>query len=100
MSVFGNCQATKEIKCMKVLRFIFPLSLMLLSTACAASNEPQNIESSNSNLTLCPETRPQVCTREYNPVCATFENGSVKTYPTGCTACSNPGVAGYKAGAC
>ena len=59
----------------------------------------------------CSEPRPQICTREYRPVCATRDTGvrcvttpcpstELKTYSNGCTACSDPGVVGYQLNAC
>ncbi len=48
----------------------------------------------------CTEPRPQICTREYNPVCATLEGGGTQTYATGCTACADAKVTGYSPGAC
>jgi alkaline phosphatase D len=51
-------------------------------------------------ITTCPEPRPQVCTREYRPVCAQLRDGSFKTYSNGCSACSDPAVTGYREGAC
>ena len=53
-----------------------------------------------SDHTLCPEPRPQICTREYRPVCAQMRDGSFRTYPTGCTSCADPDVVGYRGGAC
>lgn len=52
------------------------------------------------DLLLCQEPRPEVCTREYNPVCATLRDGSSKTSSTACTSCSDPHVIGYKMGKC
>ena len=54
----------------------------------------------NEALMQCTDPRPQICTREYDPVCATLEDGSVKTYATGCTACSDQQVTGYRPGSC
>ena len=59
----------------------------------------------------CTDPRPQMCTREYRPVCASKDTGvrcvttpcpsaENKTYATGCTACADPKVHGYVAGAC
>ena len=50
--------------------------------------------------TLCEEPRPQVCTMEYRPVCANLSDGSVKTYATGCTACSDAKVVSWVEGEC
>jgi len=76
--------------------------LILLSTlvsACAAYGE-KTVSPSTAELTACHEPRPQICTREYNPVCATYSNGSKKTGSTGCTSCSDAEVVGYTMGAC
>ncbi len=80
----------------KVIALVF-LSMLLLS--CAGYNERHNSPLS-SNLIACKDPRPQICTREYNPVCATYKDGSKKTGATGCTACSDPEVVAYTMGAC
>ena len=64
-----------------------------LVTGCAQKQASDNLE-------LCEDPRPQICTREYNPVCATLNDGSRKTYATGCTACSDQAVKGWLAGEC
>jgi len=51
-------------------------------------------------LTVCTEPRPQMCTRDYRPVCAQLSDGTFKTYSNGCTACSDISVTGYRKGAC
>ena len=76
-------------------------SLSLLTVSCATYEEKSNINEPGAlDLILCEEPRPQICTREYNPVCATLKNGSTKTGSTGCTSCADPDVVGYKMGAC
>jgi len=62
----------------------------------ASLSSTQKSESS----TPCPEPRPQVCTREYRPVCAKLSDGCFKTYVNGCTACTDPAVTGYREGGC
>ena len=57
-------------------------------------------ESGGEVVTRCTEPRPQVCTREYWPVCAQMQDGSSRTYATGDTAFSDPDVAGYVDGTC
>ncbi len=86
-------------------RIFLLVSLSLLSVACATlydeENENNNYKEPGAlDLILCEEPRPQICTREYNPVCATLQDGSTKTGSTGCTSCSDPEVTGYKMGAC
>lgn len=52
------------------------------------------------DLTSCPDERPQMCTREYNPVCAQLTDNTIRTYATGCTACADASVIGWVAGEC
>lgn len=70
------------------------LALSLLSACTSTANNPQ------PGITACPEIRPQVCTMEYMPVCATHKDGMIKTYASGCTACANHEVISHRAGEC
>lgn len=75
------------------------LGLMLLAghavTGCSTATS-----SDDPSFTKCEEPRPQVCTQEYRPVCAELQNGETKTYATGCTACSDVNVVGYRPEEC
>ena len=72
---------------------IFPLLGMVI-TACATSGgEPPNLR-------RCHEPRPQVCTREYLPVCGERKNGGWKTYGNDCDACADPEVVRHRPAAC
>jgi hypothetical protein len=51
-------------------------------------------------MVACTEPRPQVCSQDYQPVCAVMQDGSFKTYSNGCSACSDPEVNSYREGAC
>ncbi len=93
-------------------------TLTVLIIACQSTpNTPVVIqtpppqEASAPKYTQCTDPRPQICTREYRPVCATKDSGircvttpcpSTKkvTYSTGCVACSDSKVFGYVMGAC
>ncbi|MDC3332885.1 hypothetical protein OAV62_01450, partial [bacterium] len=71
----------------------------------------KNKSQDNSSYTLCTDPRPQMCTREYMPVCA-IKDTAIRcittpcpstqevTYATGCTACADEKVIKYKQGAC
>jgi len=83
----------------KTIRLIFCLLIIGLMVGCASNGEV-NSEVPKANLTACEDPRPEVCTREYNPVCGVLKDGSLKTGSTGCTSCSNPDVVGYTIGAC
>jgi len=76
---------------------IILLGLLLVAiTACNTVAEDEL----DGHFNQCTEPRPQICTREWNPVCATKTNGSKATYATGCTACADPEVKGYVPGEC
>ena len=59
----------------------------------------------------CKDPRPEMCTQDYRPVCATRDNGvrcvttpcdstETATYSNGCMACADPAVYYYIEGAC
>jgi hypothetical protein len=79
---------------------IFLVLASLLITACAAQNTNDINAPGALDLILCQEPRPQICTHEYRPVCATLKDGSRQTGATGCTSCSDNEVVGYRKGAC
>ncbi len=80
-------------------KIISLLLMSLLISACAAYSE-KSAAPSTSELIACEEPRPEVCTNEYNPVCASYKDGSKKTGATGCTSCADHEVTGYTMGAC
>lgn len=59
----------------------------------------------------CPQERPQICTKEYDPVCAQVDTGvrcirapcpdasEERTFSNACTACADPEVFAWRAGA-
>ncbi len=49
---------------------------------------------------VCKAPRPEMCTREYRPVCGLFADGTFKTFGNACTACSNENVVRYIPGPC
>lgn len=67
---------------------------------------PAPVENSAPTLTACPEKRPEVCTFDYRPVCATRDTGircvttpcpstEQKTYGNACSACADKKVIGH-----
>jgi hypothetical protein len=83
-------------------------AFFMLSCANSKKTEQNTL---NSQFTQCQEDRPQICTREYLPVCATRDTGircvaapcpssEQRTYGNACTACADEKVAGYKPEAC
>ena len=89
---------------------IFMVSMMGCTNTPEAVSD--NASSGQSNaIQHCPEERPQICTRIYQPVCATRDNGircvkapcpstENKTYGNSCTACADTKVIGYVPGEC
>lgn len=96
------------------MKLIMTLCVLILLTSC--SNAPQSAAeqqppSNNTNIQTCPEERPQMCTKQYAPVCATRDTGircikapcpstEERTYGNGCTACADEKVIGFIPGAC
>jgi len=77
----------------------------------ACSEHARGVPASNVVAVECHDPRPEMCTQEYRPVCATRDNGvrcvttpcdstENATYPNGCTACADPDVYYFRPGAC
>lgn len=95
------------------------ISILLLAGCASAQGDQQNAQSDqqpkadayNSELIACPSTRPEVCTFEFQPVCARKDtkircvttpcpSEELVTYGNACSACSDPQVYGYIPGPC
>jgi len=90
------------------LKMLMLTFIPLISVLCfqAQATEPQVKQS-----IACQEPRPEMCTMDYKPVCATKDNGvrcittpcdstDFVTYSNACSACSDAKVYAYQAGAC
>ena len=73
------------------MRAIAAIAVLLLLPACANTSSP---------VTQCTDPRPQVCTMQYAPVCATLLAGGSKGYSSGCNACADDRVASHMPGTC
>ena len=82
---------------MRFFRNLMP-GLVVLLSACAtiAADEPTMAAAAQA----CEEPRPQACTMDYRPVCASLADGGVKTYSNGCSACGDASVSSWTEGAC
>ena len=76
------------------MRIACGIAAVLWLAACATPPPAAN------PLTRCADPRPQVCTMQYDPACATLIAGGVKEYSSGCNACADDAVAGYEPGPC
>lgn len=79
--------------------FFFVLSACMGGEKNSESTSAQ-IEPDDSGLQQCPDTRPEICTMDYRPVCAVLGDGSRKTYSNGCGACADASVDVFRVGAC
>ena len=50
--------------------------------------------------TVCTGQRPQMCTRDYRPVCGSKRDGTRQTYGNGCSACADANVVSHIPGPC
>lgn len=83
---------------MKRLAFA-PLLLAAAAPACAQQTPPA-APPAPARLVTCTMPRPQVCTKEYRPVCATRRDGTRRTYGNGCAACTDANVVSHVPGPC
>jgi len=81
----------------KIKFFCVILFISLLQLSCA--HTPQDTFP-DVDMTQCIKPKPQVCTREYRPVCGFENDGNHKTYSNACTACASPDVISYCEGDC
>ena len=80
-----------------------PVAALLGVSADGKIQQPEITEAPRSGeavAVLCEEPRPMICTQEYKPVCARMDNGTWRTYPSGCSACADASVIGYEDGPC
>lgn len=79
------------------LRSIALLVFMGSAFSCASSGEPQL----EQDAVRCTTPRPQICTADYRPVCATLaEAKETATYANGCSACGDARVISHLPGEC
>ena len=82
---------------MKTKTTIAILPWLLLLTSCATPTDA----TIPANAVQCTDPRPQVCTMDYTPVCASRDaTGEMATYANACTACADITVMYHQPGAC
>lgn len=77
---------------------VFGVALPLCAATCPGGGAGEDPELTVE--TECSDPRPEMCTRDYNPVCGKDAYGAWKTFSNGCTACADETVVGYRAGKC
>lgn len=90
--------------------FLVP-GVLYLSLVVGCSSAEVETPAAESVYIACSDPRPEICTREFVPVCASRDTGircvttpcdssEWVTSSNACTACSDPLVYGHRAGAC
>ena len=88
---------------------LFALGCLMALTACSAlpadlfGQRSADLEVSETTVLQtiqCKETRPKICTLQYEPVCAVMESGSINTYPSACNACADIAVSAWRPESC
>lgn len=75
----------------------------LLLAACSPLDDTTLDASSEIKIVtaiVCTDPRPEICTMEYRPVCASGLSGEPTTFSSACSACSDQKVLHYKIGEC
>jgi hypothetical protein len=91
---------------MKLVTQILILLTVILGISCSITDASKSDDSIK-----CKSPRPQLCTMDYNPVCATRDNGvrcattpcsstETATYSNRCSACADKNVFSYVLGEC
>ncbi len=83
----------------KITALLLPVTL-LLSSGCNGSIPALEETVKPVEMTQCTDPRPEVCTMDYTPVCATKKDGNTKTFFNGCAACTNSEVIGHRPNSC
>ncbi len=78
---------------------VFWIVLMASLMVACGSSAPKPGRGPQERLHRCPSPRPEVCTMDYNPVCAAIGD-EAQTFSNGCSACSDKKVKGFYLGAC
>lgn len=76
------------------------LFLAAMAPACAPQTPPTQPPAPRPGQITCAPPRPQVCTREYRPVCGTRRDGVRQTYGNACSACADANVMSHVPGPC
>ncbi len=82
------------IRCSAAGIFAAALAALVFGACSTGGTEPETA------VKRCKDPRPEVCTREYVPVCGRLAGGARKTYGNACTACSDRQVMDYTPGEC
>ena len=95
--MMNEALTNREIAGLRPVTPALAIFAILLSLYACAGKPPLEADSGQ---TICVDPRPEVCTMDYTPVCATRADGSMATYSNGCGACADAAVVSHRPGAC
>lgn len=73
---------------------------LLFAAATAPACAQQTPPPAPAGQVTCTIPRPQVCTKEFRPVCGMRADGTRRTYGNGCDACADANVVSHVPGPC
>ena len=76
----------------KIVSVLLVALISLLQLSCATHNHEAM---DYGELVECTSPKPEVCTREYKPVCGFEADGNHSTFSNSCTACASPDVTSF-----
>ncbi|MEM1141179.1 MAG: hypothetical protein AAF671_07695 [Pseudomonadota bacterium] len=79
----------------KILAVVFAPVLAVSLSNCTSQPDLES-----SPVGQCATPRPQVCTMQYAPVCATHSDQHQETHSSACNACADDSVISYLPGTC
>jgi hypothetical protein len=81
---------------------LFATTAVVISSLAGCAKAPETDAQADTAgvYTVCTEPRPEICTMQYDPVCAQMKDGARKTYASDCSACSDQLVVGYSPDEC
>lgn len=82
------------------MKHAFLALIFAAAAAPACAQQPPSAPPAPAGQVTCTAPRPQVCTKEFRPVCATRADGTRRTYGNGCEACADAAVTSHVPGPC
>jgi hypothetical protein len=83
------------------MRIAWALALLAVAGCSTVTSQPEPSAPLASNPIIpCTDPRPELCTMQYAPACASLAKGGFWTYASACNACADSAVVGYQNGPC
>lgn len=83
------------------MRIAWALALLVVAGCSTVTSQPEPAAPLASNPIIpCTDPRPELCTMQYAPACASLAAGGFRTYASACNACADSAVTGYQNGPC